>query len=233
MAGKTAGTRQSVNSSCRASRSHSCRKFLRRPGYTDGERRRAAHWVGIERAALVSMRDLEVSPQEFGEFLLKSKLVREKSAPFIVRWVRRFLSAPASEGPLADQTRRFCEELERSGRCEDWQVRQAEHAIRIYFVNFLGRADWHRQPSRSIVDEGGGIDQDGMHVHRLGRTLLPLRRRTAAIGLPAHRRRYCSRLPDSPGGSATRVGQRRICCSTASTSGRFRSTSATRTSRRR
>ena len=104
------------------------------------------------------MRDLEATLQEFGEFLLKSKLAREKNAPYIVRWVRRFLSAPASEPPLADQARRFCEELERSGRVEDWQVRQAEHAVRIYFVNFLGRTDWHRQPSRSIVDEGGGVD---------------------------------------------------------------------------
>ena len=78
------------------------------------------------------MRDLESTLQEFGEYLLKSKLVREKSAPFIVRWVRRFLSEPATEPPLADQARRFCEALERTGRFEDWQVRQAEQAIRIY-----------------------------------------------------------------------------------------------------
>ncbi len=104
------------------------------------------------------MRDLDASLQEFGEFLLKSKLVREKSAPFVVRWVRRFLSAPASEPPLADQARRFCEALERSRRHEDWQVRQAELAIRIYFVNFLGRTDWHRQPSRTNVDARGGVD---------------------------------------------------------------------------
>jgi hypothetical protein len=45
------------------------------------------------------MRDLEATLQEFGEFLLKSKLAREKNAPYIVRWVRRFLSAPASEPP--------------------------------------------------------------------------------------------------------------------------------------
>jgi integrase len=40
------------------------------------------------------MRDLEATLQEFGEFLLRSKLVREKPAPYVVRWVRRFLSAP-------------------------------------------------------------------------------------------------------------------------------------------
>ena len=104
-----------------------------------------------------TMQCLETTLQEFGEFLLKSKLVREKSAPHVVRWVRRFLSAPASDEPLADQARRFCEELERSGRCEDWQVRQAEHAVRIYFTNFLGRTDWHRQPQQHIVDNAGPV----------------------------------------------------------------------------
>jgi hypothetical protein len=38
---------------------------------------------------------------------------------------------------LADQVRRFCEDLERDAACQDWQVRQAEYALRIYFVNFL------------------------------------------------------------------------------------------------
>jgi len=113
---------------------------------------------GMAIARARNMHGLETTLQEFGEFLLKSKLAREKAAPYIVRWVRRFLSAPASEPLLADQVRRFCEELERSGRHEDWQVRQAEHAVRIHFVNFLGQTDWHRQPSRGIVDEGGGVD---------------------------------------------------------------------------
>jgi len=52
-----------------------------------------------------------------------ARLVRAKAAPFAVRWVRRFLQAPASDEPLADQTRRFCEQLERAGRYEEWQRR--------------------------------------------------------------------------------------------------------------
>lgn len=93
------------------------------------------------------MRELEASLQQFGEFLLKAQLVREKAAPYCVRWVRRFLTRPASDEPLADQVLRFCEELERHGGCEDWQLRQAEQALRIYFVNFLQRTDWHRRPA--------------------------------------------------------------------------------------
>ena len=72
-----------------------------------------------------------------------------------MRWVRRFLTRPASNEPLADQARRFCEELERGGTYQDWQIRQAEQALRIYFLNFLQRTDWHRPPQTGIVDEQG------------------------------------------------------------------------------
>ncbi len=92
------------------------------------------------------MRELETTLQQFGEFLLRARVVSEKAAPHCVRWVRRFLARPASNEPLADQARRFTEELERSGSCQDWQVQQAEQAVRIYFVNFLQRADWRCPP---------------------------------------------------------------------------------------
>lgn len=69
--------------------------------------------------------------------------------------MRRFLARPASDEPLADQVRRFCEELEQHDGFQDWQVRQAEQALRIYFVNFLQRTDWHRQPRSTVVDEHG------------------------------------------------------------------------------
>ena len=101
------------------------------------------------------MRELDASLQQLGEFILKARLVTEKAAPYCVRWVRRFLTRPASDEPLADQVRRFCESLERDPGCQDWQVRQAEHALRIYFVNFLQRTDWNRRPGSAVVDEDG------------------------------------------------------------------------------
>jgi integron integrase len=102
------------------------------------------------------MREQEPSLQEYGEFLLKARLVKEKAAPYCVRWVRAFLARPASPEPLQDQVRRFCEDLERQGR-EEWQVRQAEHALRIYFVNFLHRTDWQRRPPAAVADEAGRV----------------------------------------------------------------------------
>lgn len=100
------------------------------------------------------MRELESSLQQFGEFLLKARVVKEKAAPYCVRWVRRFLTRAASNEPLGDQVRQFCEELEREGAWQDWQVSQAEQALQIYFVNFLQRTDWH-QPASTLVDPNG------------------------------------------------------------------------------
>jgi len=101
------------------------------------------------------MRETESSLQQFGEFLLKRQLVRESAAPYLVGWVRQFLAREASNEAVANQVRHFCEDLERSGRFEDWQVRQAEQALRIYFVNFLDRTDWHRRPASTVADEKG------------------------------------------------------------------------------
>jgi hypothetical protein len=85
------------------------------------------------------MRETESVLQQFGEFLLKRQLVRPIAAPYFVRWVRQFLSRQASDEPLADQVRHFCDDLERSGKVADWQQRQAEQALQIYFVHFLDR----------------------------------------------------------------------------------------------
>ena len=70
------------------------------------------------------MRELETSLQQFGEFVLKAQLVKEKAAPYCVRWVRRFLTRPASDESLNDRVRKFCEELEQNGAYQDWQVHQ-------------------------------------------------------------------------------------------------------------
>jgi len=101
------------------------------------------------------MRELESSLQQFAQFLLKAQLATPKTAPFVVRWVRRFLSQPASDTPLGDRVRVFCEALERDQHIADWQVRQANQALRIYFVNFLKRPNWDRSTVSMTIDEQG------------------------------------------------------------------------------
>lgn len=103
------------------------------------------------------MRELESSLQQFGEFLLRARLVKETAAPYCVRFVRQFLGRPAADAPLADRVQQFCEELERAG-AQDWQVRQAEQAIRIYFVNFLERTGWRTVGAQASIDADGCAD---------------------------------------------------------------------------
>jgi len=59
----------------------------------------------------------------------------------------------ASNEPVVDQIRRFCEQLERDG-CQDWQVRQADHALRIYFINFLrmDQTGWQKPSAGDAPD---------------------------------------------------------------------------------
>lgn len=101
------------------------------------------------------MREREASLQRFAEFLLKARLVRENAAPYCVRWVRRFLIRPASNERIADQIRRFREDLEQESTWQDWQIHQAGQALRICFVNFLRRTDWHQRPPGAVVDAQG------------------------------------------------------------------------------
>lgn len=103
------------------------------------------------------MREIEASLQEFGEYLLRSRLVKPQAARHCVGWVRRFLLRPASDESLGDRVRLFCEELERGGR-EEWQVQQAGHALRMYFVNFRRRSDWDRPSSGRTAQAEAGAD---------------------------------------------------------------------------
>jgi len=77
------------------------------------------------------------------------------------------LSRPATDAPIAERVRHFCEALELEERREDWQVRQADHALRLYFVNFLQRTDWNRHAGSRAVDADGKVNPlmaiDQMH----------------------------------------------------------------------
>ena len=77
--------------------------------------------------------DLELG--RFGEYLLKSRIVAEKHAPYYVAWVRRFLhQVPPKDGVTwEDRIAIFIQNL----NVEDWQLNQAERAVRLYFTNYL------------------------------------------------------------------------------------------------
>mgnify|MGYP006307289547 CR=1 FL=1 len=82
----------------------------------------------------------ELQLDEFGEYLVKSSVCRENHIRFYVYWVRSFFRRidkwPADEWQILLQ--RFVNELTDEPNIEDWQVQQAERAVRLYFNNFRG-----------------------------------------------------------------------------------------------
>ena len=122
--------------------------------HTDAEH---ATWVASEGEEMAT-RETESSLQQFAEVLLTAQLVRAKAAPYLVRWVRCFLTRPALDEPLADQVRRFREELERSANAR------------------TGRCGRQNRPSASTSStsssEPTGIAGHAATVHELGQTTL-------------------------------------------------------------
>ena len=97
-----------------------------------------------------ALRDNDLNLSEYGEFLLRQKLVSEKQAPFMVKWVRRFFEEASADHTLtlADRMNVFLESLEKTGRIDDWQLTQAERALRMYFVNFRKIEEPDRKSTR-------------------------------------------------------------------------------------
>jgi integron integrase len=106
------------------------------------------------------MNDLDQALARFGEFLLRARIADERRGSFFVSWVRRFLCRPVSPGEsLQDRVQKFREDLERRGRWQDWQIEQAERAVRLYFVNFLKQTDWAARERDLVRRSDGGVDR--------------------------------------------------------------------------
>ncbi len=74
---------------------------------------------------------------EFQSFLLVRKLAPGKNIPYLAHWVSRFLTFSRKRDTSADDYQEpvvteFLETLRTDARVVDWQVRQAERALRHY-----------------------------------------------------------------------------------------------------
>ena len=82
----------------------------------------------------------------FDQFLAKNGHIREKYLPYYVRWVSEcysFLNASIENKIGSEQRHQFLTHLSTSH--EDWQVKQADHALRLYHF-FLSHQE-HKTPS--------------------------------------------------------------------------------------
>ena len=87
--------------------------------------------------------DSDLQLDEFAEYLLKRSLCRDHAAKYFVGWVTKFFYhardwAPDSWDMLLQK---YVNLLNDEGRVGDWQVEQAERAVRLYFNNFRNDKD--------------------------------------------------------------------------------------------
>ncbi len=81
---------------------------------------------------------------EFQKFLLDKKLVTENKTTFFAYWVSRFLDYARSQEVTAVEYQEsvvaaFLDGLRADARIQEWQPRQAEDALRLYYFHYLGK----------------------------------------------------------------------------------------------
>jgi integrase len=78
------------------------------------------------------MEPMDLHP--FMEFIRSRGVVPERNIPFYVSWVRRYLQTemPGVIVDLTDKLQFFCEQLDRQGGVQDWQMDQARRAVELY-----------------------------------------------------------------------------------------------------
>ena len=75
----------------------------------------------------------------FEDFMESRNLVAGKYRSYYASWVRRFLQSEFTPGELSGKDRTICylDQLARDGSVQDWQLKQAEQAVKLYLDVYL------------------------------------------------------------------------------------------------
>ena len=90
-------------------------------------------------------KDLSEILPDFQKFLRERKLSPEKNVPFFAYWVSRFLTFSRKRDIPIEEYREsavveFLDMLRADEKTLDWQPRQADDAIKLYYFHFLGKS---------------------------------------------------------------------------------------------
>ncbi len=90
-----------------------------------------------------SNRDQSILP-EFQKFLLEKKLAPEKNISFLAYWVSRFLTFGRKRDVATDAYNEsavleFLDFLRADAKIHDWQPRQADDALKLYYFHYLDK----------------------------------------------------------------------------------------------
>ena len=97
----------------------------------------------------------------FEDYIVRNQLVPARYAPYHRLWAERWLAfaGPAAEKDADSARRRFLEHLSQDGRTADWQVRQADDAVKLYLWNYLPAVREAQQPTAAAAVQVGAYYQ--------------------------------------------------------------------------
>lgn len=101
---------------------------------------------------------------EFQKYLLEKKLATEKNVTFLAYWVSRFLGFAKRCGADATEyheagIQEFLEDMRSDKRTLDWQPKQAEDAIMLYYCHYLGKPCGQAVNGLRVTDVDGALKE--------------------------------------------------------------------------
>ena len=117
---------------------------------------------------------------DFQQFLLERSLAQEKNIPFLAYWVSRFLTFGRKKDISTDDYNEaavieFLDMLRADEKILDWQPRQADDALKLYYFHYLGK-------TRSALP--GALKQE--HVERAEKpSRCPFQRKSLTDDIPS------------------------------------------------
>jgi hypothetical protein len=145
------------------------------------------------------MNDINIfNSTDFGHFLLNSRFVDTGKEKFYVHWARKFFELRSRWPDMHwhEQLPLYIKKLQ-SERYEDWQIRQAEQAVRMYFCNFLKTAETDK--SRAITSDKPSNKNEILRLFSEALRLRHYARRTEKtyLGWADRYIRYCRDMSSS------------------------------------
>ena len=97
---------------------------------------------------------------EFQEFMRARRIVPDNQIPFCARWASKFLAFLNKNAFTKTDIAliQFIDFLKKNNNLQDWQIKQAENAVRLYVDNFLAGNKEKVLPEAAQAAYGEGLD---------------------------------------------------------------------------
>jgi len=116
----------------------------------------------------------QILPQ-FQKYMSERNLASENQIPFFAGWASKFIrfSNARHDSPSDLKIQLFLDELKKNPKIQDWQIAQAENAIKLYVDHFLSKMKF--VPAHKTQEENKCIFPDAAVIHQKIREALRIK----------------------------------------------------------